>query len=318
MAPNAFSSYNTSELNRTISALNDTKLTLTFKLNLLRPLASSSPTHLATFDDLVDRLVDTGSQIWGLEEQNKNKESGANTGDDHEDVRKALKSAMVLVGTLDTLGEEVMRLKFALEGVEKAAVSIGKNTLKTAGAASSQGGAAGGSQSIAKAATATSLQEDIAIGASPNPADPATATHEEQRLPKSMLPLEGAQEIVGFGNNVPSPPGPRNLASVGRTSSQNIPAAASTNRQTPAAKKQKLNHASDDQSAASASEPAKVKQELAVSKQAKVPNWAPEGYYYVKAHFRRKPKRKIKQEEAEEEKEVEQPASVEIVHLDGV
>jgi hypothetical protein len=187
MAPNAFSSYNTSELNRIISALNDTKLTLTFKLNLLRSSASSSPTHLATFDDLVDRLVDTGSQIWGLEEQNKNKESGANTGDDHEDVRKTLKSAMVLVGTLDTLGEEVMRLKFALEEVEKAAVSIGKNTLKTAGAASSQGGAASGSQSIAKAATATSLQEDIAIGASPNPADPATATHEEQRLPKSMV-----------------------------------------------------------------------------------------------------------------------------------
>jgi hypothetical protein len=98
-----------------------------------------------------------------------------------------------------------------------------------------------------------------------------------------QLPLEGAQEIVGYGNNVPAPPGPRNLASVGRTSSQNIPAAASTNRQIPAAKKQKLNHASDDQSAASASEPAKVKQELAVSKQAKVPNWAPEGYYYVKA-----------------------------------
>jgi hypothetical protein len=184
MAPNAFSSYNTSELNRTISALNDTKLTLTFKLNLLRSSASSSPTHLATFDDLVDRLVDIGSQIWGLEEQNKNRESGANTGDDNEEVRKALKSVMVLVGTLDTLGEEVMRLKFALEGVEKTAVSSGKNVLKTATAASNQGGAVGGTQNIAQAARATPLQEDIATGASPNPAASATSTHEEQRLLK--------------------------------------------------------------------------------------------------------------------------------------
>jgi hypothetical protein len=163
MAPNAFSSYNTSELNRTISALNDTKLTLTFKLNLLRSSASSSPTHLATFDDLVDRLVDTGSQIWGLEEQNKNKESGANTGDNHEDVRKALKSVMVLVGTLDTLGEEVMRLKFALEGVEKAALGSGNNTAKAATAASNQGGA---------------------VGASSNLAASAASTHEEQKLLK--------------------------------------------------------------------------------------------------------------------------------------
>ena len=188
MAPNTFSSCNASELNRTISGLNDTKLTLTFKLNLLRSSSSSSPTHLATFDDLVDRLVDIGSQIWGLEEQNnKNKESGANTGDDNEEVRKALKSVMVLVGTLDTLGEEVMRLKFALEGVEKAAVSSGKNTLNTTTASRNQGGAPGGSQSIAKAATATPLQDDVATGASPNPAVSATATHEEQRLLKFMV-----------------------------------------------------------------------------------------------------------------------------------
>jgi hypothetical protein len=187
MAPNAFSSYNASELNRTISGLNDTKLTLTFKLHLLRSSASSSPTHLATFDDLVDRLIDIGSQIWGLEEQNKNKTSGANTGDDNEEVRKALKSVMVLVGTLDTLGEEVMRLKFALEGTEKAAVSSGKNTLNTTTAASNLGGAARGSQSIANAATATPPQEDIATGASPNPAASATAAHEEQRLLKFMV-----------------------------------------------------------------------------------------------------------------------------------
>jgi hypothetical protein len=97
-----------------------------------------------------------------------------------------------------------------------------------------------------------------------------------------LLP-EGAQEVVGFDKNVPAPPGSCNIAPVGLASSQNIPATASTNRQIPAAKKQKLNHSSDDQSAASASDPAKVKQELGVLKPAKVVNWAPEGYYYVKA-----------------------------------
>jgi hypothetical protein len=98
-----------------------------------------------------------------------------------------------------------------------------------------------------------------------------------------QLPPEGAQETVGFGKSVPAPPGPRNLPPVGRTSSQNVPVAASTKFQIPAAKKQKLNHASDDQSAASASDSAKIKQELRAPKPAKVPNWAPEGYYYVKS-----------------------------------
>jgi hypothetical protein len=52
---------------------------------------------------------------------------------------------------------------------------------------------------------------------------------------------------------------------------------------TPAAKKQKLNPAPRAPSLTPAANPAKVKGEPGIPKQAKVSHWAPEGYYYVKA-----------------------------------
>ncbi|PMD15929.1 hypothetical protein NA56DRAFT_709308 [Hyaloscypha hepaticicola] len=95
----------------------------------------------------------------------------------------------------------------------------------------------------------------------------------------------------------------------------------------PEAKKQKFNpapQAPKAQPSQPASAPVAIKQEHGVSKQANLPHWAPEGYYYVKAHFRRKPKRKAKNAEAKDEeadnevKVVDAPASVDIVDMDGV
>jgi hypothetical protein len=130
--------YNDSELQRILSALKETKLTLTFKLNLLRSAAASSPTHLAIFDNLVDRLVDSGSKMWILEEGVKEREASLYFEDD-DDVRSSLKKAMELVGTMDALGEEIMRLKIALEGVQVGSELSGRDTVKTIMAESSRG-----------------------------------------------------------------------------------------------------------------------------------------------------------------------------------
>jgi hypothetical protein len=160
MAPT--SSYDASELHRTLSSLNETKLTLTFKLNLLRSTANSSSAQLATFDDLIDRLVDAGREIWALEACIKEKENSPRVfiaaDDDDDEVRHALKQAMALVGSLDVLGEEVMRLKFALEAVDTGTAGTEKNMVKKL-AAAGRGGVAGaeGSQHAAKEVAPTRM-----------------------------------------------------------------------------------------------------------------------------------------------------------------
>jgi hypothetical protein len=143
--------YDASELKRILSVLKETKLTLTFKLNFLRPTAASPPTHLTTFDNLVDRLVDAGSKIWDLEEGVKEREAFLYI-EDSDDVRNSLKKAMELVGTMDAMGEEIMRLKIALEGVHASGGLGDHDTVKTVVAESSQGGT---SQPVVASAQAT-------------------------------------------------------------------------------------------------------------------------------------------------------------------
>ena len=118
-------SYNISELTRTITTLKETKLTLNFKLNLLRSSAASSLAYLSIFEGLVDRLVDVGSKIWVLEEKLKDKKAGMGEAlfadGDGDEVKSALKEALALCATLDALGEEVMRLKFTMEATQTSA-----------------------------------------------------------------------------------------------------------------------------------------------------------------------------------------------------
>jgi len=118
-------SYNISELTRTITTLKETKLTLNFKLNLLRSSAASSLAYLSTFEGLVDRLVDAGRKIWVLEEKLKDKKAGMGAAlfvdGDSDEVKSALKEALALSATLDGLAEEVMRLKFKMEAIQTGA-----------------------------------------------------------------------------------------------------------------------------------------------------------------------------------------------------
>jgi hypothetical protein len=63
----------------------------------------------------------------------------------------------------------------------------------------------------------------------------------------------------------------------------NLPAVSNPTDNCPAAKKQKLNPVPSTQSSASALKDNEIKQEPNIPKSAKVSNWAPEGYYFVKA-----------------------------------
>jgi hypothetical protein len=107
------------ELTRTVTILKETKITLNFKLNLLRSSAASSLANPSTFEGLVDRLADAGSKIWVMGERIKDMES--NMGEavfwdgDSDEVWSALKETVALGATLDALGEEIMRLEFSLE-----------------------------------------------------------------------------------------------------------------------------------------------------------------------------------------------------------
>lgn len=112
-------SYNISELTRTITTLKETKLTLNFKLDLLRWSSASSLAPLSTFEGLADRLVDAGSKLWLMDEKLNGKESSMRAAlfvdGDSDKVKSALKEAIALGASLDALGEEFMRLKFTLE-----------------------------------------------------------------------------------------------------------------------------------------------------------------------------------------------------------
>ncbi|KAE8441812.1 hypothetical protein EG329_004265 [Mollisiaceae sp. DMI_Dod_QoI] len=74
-------------------------------------------------------------------------------------------------------------------------------------------------------------------------------------------------------------------------------------RETPPSKKQKVT---------SAPHP-KVKKEECLPKRVEARQWAPEGYYHVKSHFRRLPRRKIKTEQLRNE---DKPARYEIVDVE--
>lgn len=115
-------SYNISELTRIITTLKETKLTLNFKLNLLRSSAGSSLAYLSTFEGLVDQLVDAASKLWIMEEKLTDKENSMGEAlfvdGDSDKVKSALKEAIALGATFDALGEEVMRFKFMLEATQ--------------------------------------------------------------------------------------------------------------------------------------------------------------------------------------------------------
>jgi hypothetical protein len=109
---------------RILSGFTDIRMTLNFKLNLLRSDLSSFIASGRASNDLENRLVDVESQIWRLEVEKEMMEAGiisfnqyADDGD--EQVRDTLKMAMALVTTLNVLGEEIETLKVALESVKK-------------------------------------------------------------------------------------------------------------------------------------------------------------------------------------------------------
>lgn len=195
-------SYNISELTRIITTLKETKLTLNFKLNLLRSSAGSSLAYLSTFEGLVDQLVDAGSKLWIMEEKLTDKENSMGEAlfvdGDSDKVKSALKEAIALGATFDALGEEVMRFKFMLEAT----------------------------QAVSNAASGALISD---------------------------------RELLVDSGNISN---------------------------APEAKKQKFNpapQAPKAQPSQPASAPVAIKQEHGVSKQANLPHWAPEGYYYVKA-----------------------------------
>ncbi|KAE9382135.1 hypothetical protein N431DRAFT_458673 [Stipitochalara longipes BDJ] len=272
MASNSFTTYNAAELNRILSMLKDNKLTLSFKLNLIRSSVTSSLTHLSKFNTLEDQMVDFDQQIWMIEARLD--QMKANPDEFDKETKSALKKAMELVGTLDVLGEDIMRFKFALESSPAGGIN---NTAQSAAAAGSQGGV----------------------------------------FVASQVDLKPAMAALTPGNTISaaSSEAPRSIAI--DSSRTNYLRSFLDATCTPAAKKQKLNPAPNVQSPASTSKDDIFKQEPDAPKPAKIANWAPEGYYFVKAHFRRKPKRKDKQAETER-KEDNAPASVEIVDLDGV
>ncbi|PMD32672.1 hypothetical protein L207DRAFT_639947 [Hyaloscypha variabilis F] len=300
MPPTFPTSYNATELDRILSTLKDTKLTLTFKLNLLRSSATGSPTHLARFNALEDQLVHVGQKIWKLEANFDRNKVGVSLSqkDEYEDVIKhKLKKAMELVGTLDTLGEEIMRLKFTMEAMPAAGSKAAMKFVSAAGAQEGAAGAADASRVNFTSATGAMLSRLLDSTASP-------------QAPPSAAPSScrgGSSSAANGSASTPPVPG----------HATNLPAVSNPTDNCPAAKKQKINPVPSTQSSASALKDNEIKQEPNIPKSAKVSNWAPEGYYFVKAHFRRKPKRKAKHAEAER-KENNAPASVEIVDLDGV
>ena len=129
MATQAFHSFNASELERNIEKLKETKHTCTFKLNLLRDGASSSPTHLPTFDNLENKLFNIAHQIYELEASDKERKKvglsgiGSNQDADGHEIRVGLKGSVMLIGRLDDMLEDIARLKFKLEG-EPAAANV--------------------------------------------------------------------------------------------------------------------------------------------------------------------------------------------------
>jgi hypothetical protein len=121
MATQTFHSFNASELERNIEKLKETKHTCTFKLNLLRDVAASSPTHLLTFDNLENELFNIAHQIYELEASDKERKKvrlsgiGSDQDADGHDIRVGLKRSIGLLGRLDDMLEDISRLKFKLE-----------------------------------------------------------------------------------------------------------------------------------------------------------------------------------------------------------
>jgi hypothetical protein len=128
MATHNFHSFNASELERNIEKLKETKHTCTFKLNLLRDAAASSPTHLPTFDNLKNKLFNIAHQIYELEASDKQRKKvrlsgiGSDQDADGHEIRTGLKGSVMLIGRLDDMLEDIARLKFKLEDVTKGAV----------------------------------------------------------------------------------------------------------------------------------------------------------------------------------------------------
>jgi hypothetical protein len=133
MATQTFHSFNASELERNIEKLKETKHSCTFKLNLLRDVAASSPTHLPTFDNLENKLFNMAHQIYELEASDKERKKVSLNGIGYDkevegrEIKNGLKGSVGLLGRLDDMLEDIARLKFRLEGVTKGAAEAGQS-----------------------------------------------------------------------------------------------------------------------------------------------------------------------------------------------
>jgi hypothetical protein len=142
MTTNNFNAFNESELERNIDRVKEAKHTCTFKLNLLRDAATSSVTHLATFESLENRLCNAQEQIFDIEAKEKDrkkvKASGlgiddGDDGDDGDEIRYGLKKSMSLIGAFDRLAEDIATLKFVLEEPKAAKMSAQGTTAPAGG-----------------------------------------------------------------------------------------------------------------------------------------------------------------------------------------
>jgi hypothetical protein len=89
-----------------------------------------------------------------------------------EGIKQSLKKGMEVVGTLDTLGEDIIRLKFTMEAMP---VAGGKGAMESVSAVGGQEGAAGASRVNFTSATGAMLSGLIAFTAPPQ-APPSAAS----------------------------------------------------------------------------------------------------------------------------------------------
>jgi hypothetical protein len=111
-----------------------------------------------------------GQKIWKLEANFDRNKVGVSLSqkDEYEDVIKhKLKKAMELVGTLDTLGEEIMRLKFTMEAMPAAGSEAAMKFVSAAGAQEGAAGAADASRVNFTSATGAMLSRLLDSTASP-------------------------------------------------------------------------------------------------------------------------------------------------------
>lgn len=119
-------------LDRNIETLREDRYALTSKLNFVRGAASKSNSHLSTFNDLENRLIDLTRQVHHLETQSRSNDKGAEEGGEigdggSEQVRNDLKTSMGLTSASDILSEDITRFKVGLEQTEKVDAKVSES-----------------------------------------------------------------------------------------------------------------------------------------------------------------------------------------------